>query len=436
MTYAIKVHNVTKTYRLGERKGSKLLSEALARRRSTHDAPARKETVFNALDDVSFDLEEGSAVGIIGRNGAGKTTLLKLISRVTRPTSGEIRIRGRVGSLLEVGTGFHPELTGRENVFMNGSMLGMRRSEILRKFDEIVAFADVERFIDTPVKRYSSGMYVRLAFAVAAHLEPEILVVDEVLAVGDAAFQRKCLGKMGDVSREGRTVLFVSHNIAAVQQLTQRAILLQSGRLVTSGPTQDVVDVYLARSGARASVDLAEAKRWDTSLSREVELLEAETLATSSIFSSEEDLRFRVRVRSNGYSGPFRISFTVYRFDGQAVGSGFCDPLPAPHSAEWTDVYVTTSCLLAPSRYYLWVAAGVADYRTGERLFDLVSEVCDFEVAAKQLDDGTVSQWSPSWGAIRLSATTEPAGSAIRWIGASRRSVSDIDGQGSGATSA
>lgn len=203
-----------------------------------------------ALDDISFDLEEGRVLGIVGRNGAGKSTLLKVLSRVTEPTKGTVTVRGRVGSLLEVGTGFHPELTGRENIYLNGAVLGMKRLEIDRKFDEIVAFSEVEQFIDTPVKRYSSGMYLRLAFAVAAHLEPEILVVDEVLAVGDAEFQKKCLGKMGDVAQEGRTVLFVSHNMSAILRLTEETIVLKQGRIIKRGPTQEAVDFYLASGQA------------------------------------------------------------------------------------------------------------------------------------------------------------------------------------------
>ncbi len=203
-----------------------------------------------ALDDVSFDVDEGRVLGIVGRNGAGKSTLLKVLSRVTEPTKGLVTVRGRVGSLLEVGTGFHPELTGRENIYMNGAVLGMRRAEIDRKFDEIVAFSEVEQFIDTPVKRYSSGMYLRLAFAVAAHLGPEILVVDEVLAVGDAEFQKKCLGKMGDVAQQGRTVLFVSHNMSAILRLTQEAIVLTKGRLIKMAATQEAVDFYLSSGQA------------------------------------------------------------------------------------------------------------------------------------------------------------------------------------------
>src|ERR1044071_5688510 len=198
-----------------------------------------------ALEDVGFEIRPGEVVGLIGRNGAGKSTLLKVLSRITEPTRGRVQLYGRVGSLLEVGPGFHPELWGRDNVYLNGAILGMRKAEIEQKFDEIVAFAEVERFIDTPVKRYSSGMYLRLAFAVAAHLEPEILLVDEVLAVGDAAFQRKCLGKMEDVGQQGRTVLFVSHNMPAVTRLCPRTVLLDRGRVLADGPSYEVVSAYL-----------------------------------------------------------------------------------------------------------------------------------------------------------------------------------------------
>ncbi|MBN2466484.1 ABC transporter ATP-binding protein [candidate division WOR-3 bacterium] len=212
--------------------------------RSSVSRRSESETIW-ALEDVSFEVKQGEILGIIGGNGAGKSTLLKIISQITAPTSGCIKAKGRVGSLLEVGTGFHPELTGRENIYLNGAILGMKRAEVDRKFDEIVAFSEVGQFIDTPVKRYSSGMYVRLAFAVAAHLDPEILLVDEVLAVGDAAFQRKCLGKMGDVAKGGRTVLFVSHNMASVNNLCNRGVLVTSGRVEMSGPVEDVTRHYL-----------------------------------------------------------------------------------------------------------------------------------------------------------------------------------------------
>jgi lipopolysaccharide transport system ATP-binding protein len=223
----------------------------LLRRVTRQDAPTREE--FWALRDVGFSIHRGEVVGIVGRNGAGKSTLLKILSRVTEPTTGRVRLRGRVASLLEVGTGFHPELSGRENIFLNGAILGMSQVEIRRKFDEIVAFAEVERFLDTPVKHYSSGMYVRLAFAVAAHLEPEILIVDEVLAVGDAAFQKKCLGKMSEVARDSsRTVLFVSHNTAALQSICRTGLWLQQGRVVQRGPINECLAAYLGDGVAAA----------------------------------------------------------------------------------------------------------------------------------------------------------------------------------------
>jgi len=215
---------------------------------------------FWALKDVSFEVQTGEAVGIIGRNGAGKSTLLKILSRITKPTAGQARLRGRVGSLLEVGTGFHPELTGRENIFLNGSILGMSRKQIAARFDEIVAFAGVETFLDTPVKRYSNGMYGRLAFAVAAHLEPEILVIDEVLAVGDAEFQKKCITKMGDVASQGRTVLFVSHDMAAIQAVCRRAVLLADGQVRMIAPARDVVAEYLKISDAISAIPLLERR--------------------------------------------------------------------------------------------------------------------------------------------------------------------------------
>ena len=246
----IKAEQLGKRYVLGEAQGSygtlrdaivNAFSSPLKRIKRKNDSDARD---LWALREISFEVHPGEVVGIIGRNGAGKSTLLKLLSRITEPTTGRAELYGRVGSLLEVGTGFHPELSGRENIYLNGAILGMGKGEIDRRFDEIVAFAEMEKFLETPVKRYSSGMYMRLAFAVAAHLEPEILIIDEVLAVGDASFQKKCLGKMGDVAKQGRTVLFVSHNMIAVKSLCSRALMLQSGRLVSDGGAAEVVNQY------------------------------------------------------------------------------------------------------------------------------------------------------------------------------------------------
>ena len=252
--FAVRVEGLGKRYRLGGRRDPYFtLRDALTRLVSSPFRPREAREEFWALRDVSFDVRWGEIVGVIGRNGAGKTTLLKLLSRITDPTEGSAGIWGRLGSLLEVGTGFHPELTGRENIFLNGAILGMTRAEIRQRFDAIVAFAEVEQFLDTPVKHYSSGMYVRLAFAVAAHLEPDILLVDEVLAVGDAAFQRRSLGKMQEVSRGGRTVILVSHHMGTVQRLCERVILLDGGRIVKDGPSSDVVSAYLQHGLASAA---------------------------------------------------------------------------------------------------------------------------------------------------------------------------------------
>jgi lipopolysaccharide transport system ATP-binding protein len=281
---AIRVDGLGKRYRLQPQRGYETLGESLARSaahvmrapaslfRSRQPAPRRDDSHFWALRDVSFTVDQGQIVGVIGGNGAGKSTLLKILSRITSPTTGRAEVRGRLGSLLEVGAGFHPELTGRQNITLSGVILGMRHAEIQRKFDAIVDFAEVERFIDMPVKRYSSGMYLRLAFAVAAHLDPEILLVDEVLAVGDAAFQKRCLGKMGDVARQGRTILFVSHNLEAIQRLCSRGALLENGRLAAWGSVAAVVSRYLSQGDVRPApgvrVDLSSRTRVGTGEAR------------------------------------------------------------------------------------------------------------------------------------------------------------------------
>ncbi len=247
MTNVVKVENLSKLYHLGEKQSNSVRDMVTGFFRK---GTLRKKTEFWALRDVNFAVSDGETLGIIGRNGAGKSTLLKILSRITKPTNGKAEIHGRVGSLLEVGTGFHNELTGRENIFLNGAILGMKRIEIEKKFDEIVAFSEIEEFLDTPVKHYSSGMYMRLAFSVAAHLEPEILIVDEVLAVGDTEFQKKCLGKMEEVSKSGRTVLFVSHNLGSLAQICRKGLLLHKGKLVSYGNIQDTVNDYVGLSEA------------------------------------------------------------------------------------------------------------------------------------------------------------------------------------------
>ncbi len=296
----IEIQNISKRYAIGKKEAYGSLRDeimqtiaATFRRRARNAVADGEDTTIWALKDVSFEVQEGEVIGIIGRNGAGKSTLLKILSRITEPTSGRIVMHGRVASLLEVGTGFHPELTGRENIFLNGALLGMTRAEIKAKFDEIVAFSEIEKFLDTPVKRYSSGMYVRLAFAVAAHLEPEILIVDEVLAVGDVRFQRKCMEKMGDVSKEGRTVLFVSHSMPAISRLCQRALLLSEGGVLKDGPAHQVVSAYfysdMGSTAVREWPDLNKSPGDDVVRLRKVSVLTEEGKVTDAV-----DIRYPV----------------------------------------------------------------------------------------------------------------------------------------------
>ena len=328
---AILVEHLSKSYRLGAAsKRSDSLRDALAlalaspfrRFREAGEVNDDEARTFWALRDVGFEVQPGEVVGIIGRNGAGKSTLLKIISRIVEPTSGSIRLRGRVASLLEVGTGFHPELTGRENIFLNGSILGMKRYEITRKFDEIVAFAGVEKFIDTPVKRYSSGMYVRLAFAVAAHLEPEILIIDEVLAVGDAEFQAKCLGKMREISKShGRTVLFVSHNLNAIVQLCQSAVLLSGGSVAKIGPSMEVMRAYASQAELSESVDLAGHPNRSPMLRpviRRVELLGSQG-ESSPVYFPEAPMEVRLRIDCPRAIASPKIALAVNNWRGDRI---------------------------------------------------------------------------------------------------------------------
>lgn len=338
MAIAIKVSNLSKAYQIGEI-GTGTLSRDierwLAKVRGKEDpfitigeandrTTKGKNDVVWSLKDINFEIEQGDAVGIIGRNGAGKSTLLKLLSRITSPTSGEINVKGRIASLLEVGTGFHPELTGRENIFLNGAILGMRKLEIKRKFDEIVDFAGVERYIDTPVKRYSSGMYVRLAFAVAAHLESEILIVDEVLAVGDAEFQKKCLGKMGDISKgEGRTVLFVSHNMLAVQSLCNKGIVLKNGLNYFEGDVQHAVIKYSQLQNNKTGSSLIERNRYGNGflrfVSAEVKDLSGNLLTTvESGASFNIFLTYQVNNKEHDFTGS-HISIQIMDQYGTAL---------------------------------------------------------------------------------------------------------------------
>jgi len=354
---------------------SKLLAAKVGQAISGGKGPLVPVDDFWALDGVSFDVKPGEVVGVIGRNGAGKSTMLKILSRITEPTGGRVELHGRIGSLLEVGTGFHPELSGRENIYLNGAILGMRRAEIVRKFDEIVAFSEIERFLDTPVKRYSSGMYVRLAFAVAAHLEPEILLVDEVLAVGDAAFQKKCLGKMGDVAKEGRTVLFVSHNMAAIRNICGKAIWLHQGRVHRTGDIISVTDDYLRQSQAAGSTATIEQVIASLPADPVVRLLDVKVSQRGqpghTVMNGEPveiAIRYAVLQRTPG----LRVYFDLLDDDQSPLIRSFYDEeageLPNLEPGEYRSTALIPARLLAPRRYELRVRASIHNVRscTGE----------------------------------------------------------------------
>lgn len=404
----IRVENLGKQYVIGSRQGYETARDAITqalRRPFQKGSSPKRETIW-ALRDVSFDAAPGDLIGIIGRNGAGKSTLLKILSRITEPTVGRVELRGRVGSLLEVGTGFHPELTGRENVYLNGAVLGMKRSEVKRKFDEIVSFAEVERFIDTPIKRYSSGMYLRLAFAVAAHFESEILIVDEVLAVGDVAFQKKCLGRMSEVSKDGRTVLFVSHNMAAVQQLTTKAVVLHQGTVQFVGDTQSAIDNYTS-TAAQVGTGVYEVGRDGRrlpGLSNAVEFLRLELGETSSaILASDQDLTILATLKGNETVHKFRLSITIFAADGTPVGSAFGPENLSIQQGRRSVCQLRLEGLrLAPGSYYCGLSIGTGDPSRGHKDFDVILDVLYFEVLAPEGIAGTRSHWTPSWGAIRF----------------------------------
>ena len=337
------------------------------------------EHAFWAVKDVSFDVKRGEVVGLVGRNGAGKSTLLKLLSRITEPSEGVARLKGRVASLLEVGTGFHPELTGRENIFMNGAILGMKRVEIKKKFDQIVEFAEVSDFLDTPVKHYSSGMFVRLAFAVAAHLEPEILVVDEVLAVGDAAFQRKCLGKMKDVAAgEGRTVLFVSHNMQAVSTLTNRCVLLQKGRMLQVGPTPEVINEYLKLMGDTAAEEIytAPAKKDKPKITR----VELRTSEPHNVQMNGRPMEVHIELNTPIAIDGARISFHACNRMHEPILYFWCHDTEYPMAREPGKFHLV--CKIPKVRLFM------GDYtlrvhlkeQAGGKEFEVLEGICPFEV--------------------------------------------------------
>ena len=390
---AIRVEGIGKQYRIGKREQYKTLRDTLV---SAFAAPWQKagkvlrgegvesgesDQLLWALQDISFEVKRGEVIGVIGGNGAGKSTLLKILSRITEPTVGFAEIQGRVGSLLEVGTGFHPELTGRENIYLNGAILGMKRTDIDRQFDEIVAFSEVERFIDTPVKHYSSGMYLRLAFAVAAHLEPEILLVDEVLAVGDAGFQKKCLGKMGNVAKEGRTVLFVSHNLGAITQLCGRAVQLEKGRLKRVGPAAEVVAAYLS-----AVVDTELRSSWSSDSSnlnhaesrfRSARLLSVEKQLMATVYFDSPfliELTYDVTASIRDLS----ISYKVYDYQGNLVFESMDTDMPewkgrVREPGRYRSTCQVLPSFLKPGRYYVALSSFVERVKIVERQDNVLS---------------------------------------------------------------
>ena len=405
----IRVENLSKSFRVGHlsshrRGGYETLRETMARGasnflRQAADMARGREIVqgdeveeFWALKDVTFEVKRGEVLGIIGRNGAGKSTLLKILSRITEPTKGRVTLHGRVASLLEVGTGFHPELTGRENVFLNGAILGMTQREVRKKFDEIVAFAEVEKFLDTPVKRYSSGMYVRLAFAVAANLEPEILIVDEVLAVGDAEFQKKCLGKLKDVSTLGRTVLFVSHNLAAIRSLCNRGIVLDSGAVHSDGPVTRAILAYTSRY---ESLEL----QWDRPSSLPISGIGYEHLSLS-LRGEQPSLKLlcTVTIRCCNQSSPAMIAFDIRDSLSQVIMQALPHPEPFIPGGPGINSLVVEVQLppLIPGVYQvdLWLGPhydSTTDYVRGAATFEIVDSPTAGRTYPYALDHGAIT---------------------------------------------
>ena len=388
---AIQVEGLSKRYRIGVGKHRHdtlhdHLTHTVASLFRSNGKVKPEETTLWALKDVSFDIKQGEVLGIVGRNGAGKSTLLKILSRITEPTSGRAKVWGRLASLLEVGTGFHPELTGRENIYLNGAILGMKKTEMDRKIDEIIDFAEIERFIDTPVKRYSSGMYVRLAFAVAAHLEPEILIIDEVLAVGDSAFQRKCLGKIDDVSKQGRTVLLVSHNIAAITRLCSRSIWLGDGKLLYDGVSSDVASryqaEYLTACPEWKRSDLDEPKNDVTFMDVTIKNSDGDNC---SVFGGDETVSVEIGYVVHRRLLACEIACRISKSDGLVIltttdtdtdGEGLCALPKQPGS--YRSVFSIPGNFLAPGTYSLLLAAHLPH----RNIYDRVEQAVTFEVTS------------------------------------------------------
>jgi lipopolysaccharide transport system ATP-binding protein len=413
----ISVQKLSKRYLIGHRSGERerytalrdvIVREARTFTRKAVDAFRGRQIVqgdeveeFWALKDVSFDVERGEVIGVIGSNGAGKSTLLKIMSRITEPTSGRIHVRGRVASLLEVGTGFHPELTGRENIFLNGAILGMTRSEIRSKLDEIVAFAEIEQFLDTPVKHYSSGMYVRLAFAVAAHLEPEIMIIDEVLAVGDIKFQEKCLGKMREVARHGRTVLFVSHNMSAILQLTRRAVVLSKGIVTFIGASAQAAEKYMGSERAQITAYDVRTERRAQPGTYDVKILSLRFDRPSPQFDFLEPISYIIRVRAERTVDTIRAAMMIFAKNGFPVGSAHSLEIPGLVQGEERELAVTLpSPRLAPGSYFCGVSVGIGTHRTKFVNYDVVLDTLYFDVQPEVTKSGIIAGPAPEWGPI------------------------------------
>jgi lipopolysaccharide transport system ATP-binding protein len=418
MSTVIRVENLSKSYTLkhqGQSSGNGLrhalqdmVSAPFRRGRNKSPANGSSEETFWALKDVSFEVKQGEVLGIIGRNGAGKSTLLKVLSRITEPTKGRVGLKGRVASLLEVGTGFHPELTGRENIFLNGAILGMTRSEIKSKFDEIVAFAEVEKFLDTPVKRYSSGMYVRLAFAVAAHLEPEILIVDEVLAVGDSEFQKKCLGKMKDVAGNGRTVIFVSHNMGAVSNLCQVGLVMKSGQIIKTGKIAECIQAYIqsASKSEQNTTDQCRLKPY-RDIPRQVEIIDISYFYPNAASLFGDCLKFKLVLSSISNESGISIGGSIFDSGGTAIGTFFSQPCLEVKALTKSELLVELALDgLAPGHYTAGFSVGKGDQETQRQDWDVVVGLPSFEVLSAG-QDSHVSQWNTSWGNLCLNSAVK-----------------------------
>ncbi len=419
---ALKIEHVTKQYRLGAIGGGTLrgdLQSFIARKRGLEDPnskigsrqPTKTGERFLALDDINFEVRKGEAVGIIGHNGAGKSTLLKLLSRVTAPTSGKISINGRIASMLEVGTGFHPELTGRENVYMNGAILGMKRAEIDSKFDAIVEFSEVAQFIDTPVKRYSSGMYVKLAFSVAAHLDSEIMIMDEVLAVGDMQFQKKCLTKMRSAAKEdGRTVLYVSHNMNTIRQLCDRCLVLDHGRLIFDGDVEEAINIYMGRTDEYLSdIEITDAFRPYAFVKSDLRLTRFKTDVKDCNYEFGSQLKFSLYLDNEGLAAyNYFIRVIIHAANGAPVSMcGSEHALQIEPGSNIRKNYSVDISSFVPGKYYMDIVLFEMGDLGVEKRLDCIQYVYNFNIIEKQGFNYDRPWYTPGWGHVNNGYVTE-----------------------------